>query len=157
MALSFGIQHQRVRMRTAAGLHRGDLLGVLDVGDVENSHAAETVLLRDWHPALLFVAWGRRRLGRKTLIAAIEASIRHFYRHEQQIFVNRNIALAAWANQRGQQCGLRRIGNVIDADPVKISLKKMIALECEVGVRECELRDYHLQRFRDFRHVTTDA
>jgi hypothetical protein len=34
-------------MRTAAGLHRSHLLRVLDVGDVKDSHAAETVFLGD--------------------------------------------------------------------------------------------------------------
>ena len=37
------IDHERVRVRAAAGLHGGDLLRLPDVADVEDAHAAETL------------------------------------------------------------------------------------------------------------------
>ena len=40
------IDDERMRVRAAASLHRCHLLRILDVGDVENSHAAETIFLR---------------------------------------------------------------------------------------------------------------
>ena len=123
-------------MGSAAGLYGCDLLGVLDVGNVENSYAAETVFLRDRDAALfffffifvfilvdlrlwldpylyllrrlslsfvfVFVCIGGRRFRRKPCDAAIQTPIRHFYRHEQQILVHRDIALPARADHRSQ-------------------------------------------------------
>ncbi len=133
------IHHQRMRMRAAAGLHRRHLLGILDVRNVENSHAAEAVLLRGWHTALSFFPRSRgrrRRLRRKSLCAAIQASIRHFHGHEQQILVHRHIALPARAHHRSHDRGLRRIGDVVNVDAVKIPWKRWLPWNARVRVRE---------------------
>src|SRR5205823_11095959 len=37
------IGHQRVRVRSAAGLNRGDLARLREIGDVEDAHAAEAL------------------------------------------------------------------------------------------------------------------
>src|SRR5271163_4695242 len=139
-----------MRMRSAAGLHCCYLLWILHVGDVEDSYAAETVLLGCRQALLSFFSWGRWRLGRKSLSAAIEASIGHFHGHEEKILVHRDIALSAGADQRSQQRSLGRIGDVISSDSVKITLEQMVALEGHVGIAEGELRDHHLQLFGDF-------
>src|SRR6267142_4297161 len=46
IVLIIRIDDQRMRVRAAASLHRGHLLRILDVGNIENSHAAETIFLR---------------------------------------------------------------------------------------------------------------
>src|ERR1700735_5463356 len=97
---------------------------------------------------------GRRRLGRKSLRAAIQTAIRHLYRHEEQIFVYRNIALPARAHQRSQQRSLRRIGDVINIHAVKVSLEKVVALKGQVRVGERELRDHNLQSLRHLQRNT---
>ena len=48
VVLVIRIDDQCVRVRAATGLHRGHLLWTLDVTDIENSHAAETIFLRGW-------------------------------------------------------------------------------------------------------------
>src|SRR5579859_6143215 len=40
---------------STTGLHGGDLLGILDVRNVENSDAAEAVFLRDWEGMLFLL------------------------------------------------------------------------------------------------------
>src|SRR2546421_12940354 len=44
VVLIIRIDDQRVRMRSAASLHRGYLFRIPDVGNIENPHAAETIL-----------------------------------------------------------------------------------------------------------------
>ena len=46
VVLIIRIDDQRVRVRAAASLHRGDLLRRFDVGDIEYPNAAETIFLR---------------------------------------------------------------------------------------------------------------
>src|SRR6266850_3810696 len=46
VVLIIRIDDQRMRVRPAASLHRGHLLRILDVRNIENSHAAETIFLR---------------------------------------------------------------------------------------------------------------
>src|ERR1700735_439655 len=59
------------------------LLRILDVRDVEDPHTAKTVLLRNRQAALFLMSCSRRRFRRKSLLAAIQPSIRHLHRHEQ--------------------------------------------------------------------------
>src|ERR1051326_3349583 len=127
-----------MRVRSAARLHRRDLFRVLDVGDIEDTHAAEAIFLRWRHRPLLLLlhllffcrGWSRSRW--EALGTTVDAPIRHLYRHEQQVLIYRHIALPAGTYQRSQQFGLCRIGNVIDADAVEIPLEQMIALERQV-------------------------
>src|SRR5271156_1551313 len=119
-------------MRSPARLHRSDLPGLFNVGDIEDSHAAETVLLGYRYRTLFFCScnWSRlRRLRRKSLSTAIQASIGHLHRHEQQILVHGNIALAAGTHECGQQGGHRWMGDVVDVNPVEVPLKQMLALK----------------------------
>lgn len=95
----------------------------------------------------------RRRIRRKALRAAIQPPIRHLHRHEQQVSVDRHIALSPRADQRRQQLGLRRIGNVIDANAVEIPLEKVVSLKCKIRIRVCQLRDHRFQRRRHLRCV----
>src|SRR5258706_16412482 len=114
-----------MRVGSAAGLDRCNLLWILEVGNVEDSDAAETVLLRYRDVALFFFAsvvfvvsvdfililnlififvfflvCGWSRFRRKSLNAAIQTSIGHLYGHEHQIFVNGHIPLSTRANYR---------------------------------------------------------
>ena len=91
---------------------------------------------------LVFVfARGWRRLRRKSLYAAIQASIRHLHRHEHQIFVHRHIPLPARAHHGSHQLGVRRIRDVKDIHAIKISLEQVVALERQIRVRKGQLRD----------------
>src|SRR4030095_1878245 len=63
--------------------------------------------------------WGLRG---KPLGTAIEATVGHLHRHEEEIFVNRRIALPTRTYHRGQQGGLRRIRDVGDIDAIEVSL-----------------------------------
>src|ERR1700677_1626148 len=112
-----------MRVRSTAGLHRCNLLWILDVGNIEDSYAAKTSLLgcRDVMLRLfllvcilgrafvlsfflalslvfifsfIFILIRRRRFRGKSLHAAIQTSIRHLYGHEQQILVYRYIPLS---------------------------------------------------------------
>ena len=142
-------------MRTAAGLHGGDLLGVADVGNVKDTHASETLFLRRrnvflfffWLVLVCLLVCGWRSLGRESLNAAIEPAIRHLDGHEHQIFVDRDVALPTGADHRGQQLGVRRVRDVKNIHAIKISLEEMAALEGKVGVRETQLRDGQMHLF----------
>src|SRR5207302_65221 len=82
------IDHQRVRVRTAACLDRRDLLGITNVTDVEDADAAETL--------------GADRLL-NALDAAVDPAADLLNGHEQQIAVDRHVALPARADDGGQQ------------------------------------------------------
>src|SRR6266699_3706031 len=99
VVLVIRIDDQCVRVRAATGLHRGHLLWTLDVTDIENSHAAETIFLRGWW-LILILSRSWRRIRRKSLSAAIDSAVRHFDRHEHQVLINRNVALSAGADHR---------------------------------------------------------
>ena len=146
-----GVHHQRVGVRSAAGLHGGHLLRILDIGDVENSDATKTFGLRGRQAAFLFLARGGRRFRWKSLRAAIDAPVGHFHRHEHQVFVDRYVALSAGADHGGHQRGLGWIGNIENIHSVEISLEQVIALESHVRVSERQLRDHDLEIFRNFR------
>jgi hypothetical protein len=109
-------------------------------------------------PSFLFflLLWCRGRPQRKALRAAIQASIRLFHGHEEQILIYGHITLPARAHQRSQELGIRRMGNVIDIHAIKISLKQVVALERKIRVRKSKLRDDQMQGLRhlcDIRRV----
>ena len=141
VVLIFRIDHQRMRVRAAAALHGGDLLGIREVADVEDADAAEPV--RDWEaeadvaaaparlPGQRAPGGGRRRrhiTGRQrdSLRAAVEASIGRLRRHEQQMAVHRYVSLTAGADQRSPQLDLRRVVDVVEIDAVVVADKKMV-------------------------------
>src|ERR1700690_3306597 len=100
-----------------------------------------------------FVSWSRRWIRRKPLGTAIQTSIGHFNGHEEEVLVNRDITLAAGADQRGEESGVGGIGDVVDIDAVEISLEEVIALESKIGIGESELGNYHLKLFGHFRGI----
>src|ERR1700748_2318653 len=108
-------------MGTTAGLHRRDLFWISDVRDIEDSYSAEAVLLRRGRMAFLFMPLRRRRIGRKTLCATVQATVRHLYGHKKKMPVYRHIPLAPRTDQRRQQLRFRRIRDVIDADSVEVA------------------------------------
>ena len=106
-------------MRTAAGLHGGDLHRVGDVADVEDPHALEP-----------------RPHGR--VRAAVDAGAGLLHRHEQQVPVDRQVALAPRAHHVGDVHGSGRIGHVVDVEPVEVAHEGVVAPEGEVGGHERE-------------------
>ena len=70
--------------------------------------------------------------GGKALLAAVEAAVRHLVRHKEKIFIYRDIALSAGADDRCQQLRICRVRDVLDVDAIEITLEKMISLKREV-------------------------
>ena len=113
------IVHDRVRVRTAAGLHVREVLRIVDVGDVEDAETADAILAH--------------RLARR-LRAAVETRRRRLGRHEEQILVDRNVALrrrAELADAKARRGGIR---DVPDLEAVVVALDDVRAVEAEVGV-----------------------
>ena len=155
VVLIFGIDHQRVRVRATAALHRGDLFRIPDIADIEDTHAAEPVGAgrRGCAPSSAASRrgarrrirlsgrrgwWRRRRITRgqrNSLRAAIGASIHRFGRHEEQMPIYRDIPLPAWAHQRSAQFGLTRVVDVVKGDAVVVPHKDMVAAKRHIGVR----------------------
>ena len=106
-------------MRSAAGLHPGDLNGGVEVRDVEDPDALEP----------------RPDRG---IRAAVDAATRLLHGHEQQVPVDRDLALAARADDGGAKRRVGGIGDVVDLEPVEVSDEREAPLEREVGVDEAE-------------------
>ena len=117
------LRHERVGVRAAAGLHRRDLLRIADVGDVEDAHAAEAVLAD--------------RLGH-ALHAAVDAAAGLLDRHEQQVAVDRDVALAAGADDRRQQARALRAFDVVGVEAMEVAHDHVRAAEGEIGIGEVE-------------------
>ena len=101
-------------MRAAAGLHGGDLHRVGDVADVEDPHALEP-----------------RADGR--VGAAVDPGAGLLDRHEQQVAVDRHVALAAGAHHVGDVGRVGRVGDVVDVEAVEVADEGVVAAEGEVG------------------------
>src|SRR5579885_1780892 len=142
-----------MRMRTAACLHRSHLFRIPDVRDIEDSYASETLRACRRQSAFLLVAGRRWRQRRKTLRSAVKAPIRHFYLHEQQVSIYRNVALSARTYKRCNEGRLGRIGNIVETHTIKIALKQVRSLECEIGICKGKLRNDRLHCLRNFRFV----
>ncbi len=130
-----------MRMRTAAGLHGGNLLWFRDIANIENPYAAKTVFL---DRGFMVLACRRRGLNRKSLHAAIQTSVRHLDRHKHQVLVNRNIALSARTYHRGQQFGFCRVADVINTDTIEVTQKQVFALKSKIRIGKGELSKDHL-------------
>src|SRR5262245_17671094 len=113
-----------MRMRPPAGLHGGDLLGVVDVRDVEDANAAEPLL-----------AHGVRR----ALTAAVEPASRLLHGEEEQVPVESRVALTSGALELASQLWVVRIGDVPHLESVKPTLHDDVALEREVSVQKREV------------------
>ena len=91
--------------------------------DVEDPHAAEA-----------FLADG---LG-DALDAAVDAAARLLHRHEQQVAVDRDVALAAGAGDGGEQLRPARVLDVVGVEAVEVADPHVGAGEREVRVGEVE-------------------
>ena len=134
LAVSFGSVDQRVRVRAAAGLHGGDLLRLAEVADVEDADAAE--------------ALRRSTVSGHALRAAVDAAARLLDRHEQQVAVDRHVALAAGAHDRREQPRLLRRLDVVGVEAVEVAEEQVGAAEREVGVREVRAAAWRRRRRR---------
>ena len=70
--------------------------------------------------------------------AAVDAAARLLDRHEQQVAVDRHVALAARAHDRRQQLRLLRVLDVVDVEAVEVADEQAVAAEREVGVGEVQ-------------------
>ena len=111
-------------MRAATGLDSGQLHRAVDVADVEDPHATEP--------------FGVHRTGR-ALRAAVDPAARLLDRHEQQVSVDRHVALTAGADERRPQLRVGGIGEVVDLEAVEASDDGIGPAEREVGVDEAEV------------------
>ena len=84
------LEHHRMSVRPAAGLHLADLAGAREVGDVEDAQTAEALAA---HVVL------------DALTPAVDAAERLLDGHDQQIADDGDIALAARADHRAEQRG----------------------------------------------------
>ena len=72
------------------------------------------------------------------LRAAIDAAARLLDRHEQQVAVDRDVALAARADDRREQPRALRALNVVGVEAVEVAHEQVRAAEREIGVGEVE-------------------
>ena len=136
VVLVLRVDHERMRVRAAAALHGGDLLRIREVADIEDADAAEPVRAgrrrRTPHACGLGSVgaggrrgrrWRRHVTGRQrySLRAAVDASIDRLGRHEEQMAVHRDVALAARAHQRVRSLILHRVVDVVEIDAVVVA------------------------------------
>ena len=110
-------------VRAAAGLHVGHVLRVGDVRDVEDPDPAQAILAH--------------RFG-NSLDAAIDAAGLPFARHEQQVPVDRHVALRRRAHIGQHRGRLRRIRDVVDLEAVVVALDGVLAGKGQIGVGDAE-------------------
>ena len=96
--------------------------GAFEVADVEDADTAEA----------------RSRVGRRGQRAVLLGA-RLLDRHEQQVLVDRHVALAARADDSGLQRRGRRVRDVVDLEAVEVADERVVALEGHVGVDEAEV------------------
>ena len=118
------IQHG-VGVRAPARLHVRDVLGIGDVGDVEDADAADPLV-------------AHRLLNR--FVAAVQPSPESLARHEEQVVVHRHVALRGGTVVGDHRDGTGRIGDVPHLDPVVVALDGVPAGEGEVGIRAADER-----------------
>ena len=85
------------------------------------------------------------------LAAAVETAAVGLAGHEQQVLVDRHVALRRRAEERGLEHGVGGSGNVPHHVAVVIPLDHVIADEADVGIGRVEL--LRLRRVRDQPHV----
>ena len=121
VVLVFGIVDHRVRVRPATRLHIGEVLRVVDVGDVEDAKSTDAVAAHD--------------LARRVL-AAVEPRRWRLGGDEEQVVVHGHVALRRRAERGIAQLGRGRVGDVPDLEAVVVALDHVCPVECEVGVRD---------------------
>ena len=77
---------------------------------------------------------GHSRPAGDSLGAAVDPSIDRLRRHEEQMAVHRDVALAAGADQGSPQLDLRRVVDVVEIDAVVVADEKMVAAEGQIRV-----------------------
>ena len=121
--MSLGIDDQRVRVRSAAGLHGGDLLGFLDVGDVEDAHAAEPLgAHRRLTPCV--PQSSRPRVCSTDITSRLPCTETSPWPPGQTIDAS--------------SLGFLGVGEVVDVEAVEVADEEVAAAEGEVRVREVE-------------------
>ena len=137
-----------MRVGAPATLHRGDLLWIREVADIEDADAAEPVRAgrrrRTAHACGLSVGtggrsgrrWRRRVTGRQryALRTAIDAAIHRLGRHEEQVAIHRYIALAPRAQHGRSEFDLHRVIDVVEIDAVVVAYEQMVAGEGQVRI-----------------------
>ncbi len=118
------VDDQRVGVRSAARLHRGDLFRMIDVRDVEDAHAAESLLAHRVQHAPA---------------AAVDAAARLLDGEEEQVSIECRVALSARADERAAQPRVVRVRDVPDLKSVESALDDDVPLEGEVAVQEAEV------------------
>src|SRR5688572_8776680 len=108
-----------MRMRSTAGLHVRDVLRIPDVGDVEDANAAQPIVAHR---------------TRHTLRAAVETASRAFTRYEQQVPVDRHIALRRRTDEGFYDARRARVGDVPDLEAVVIALEHVVVPEREIRI-----------------------
>ena len=114
--------HDRMGVRTPAGLHLAHLTRRARIGDVENAQPAEALL------AHLLV---------NALASAIDARARVLDRQQEQIAHDGRIALPARTHDRADQPG-RLPFDIVEIEAVIIAHRHEVAGEGEVGVGEAQ-------------------
>src|SRR5690606_13767919 len=118
-----GVLEHGVRVRSAARLDVADIARIADVRDVEDADAAQTVMAH--------------RLGH-ALRPAVQPSAQALTGYEQQVAVDRHVALRRGADVADLEPRVCRIGDVPDLEPVVVALDHVIAREGEVRVRHAD-------------------
>ena len=114
-----GVHQQRVGVGATAGLHVADVLRVVDVADVEDPEPAQPVLAHGVTHAL-----GAAVQPRRQVLAG----------DEEQVLVDRDVALAGGADVPGDQLRLARLLDVPHLEAVVVALDEILAGEGHVRV-----------------------
>src|SRR5688572_2782674 len=114
-----------MRVRAAARLHLADLYRPSGIREVEDADASE--------------ALGCSLDGR-ALEPAVDAAARLLDRHDQEVADDRDVALAAGANDRRQKLRRLTAGQAIDVEAVIAAGDHDVALKGHIRVRERQQR-----------------
>ena len=120
------IHQHGVRMGAAAGLHVPDVFRMRNIRDIEDANAAQAHLAH--------------RIGH-TLGAAIDAAREPFTRDEEEIAIDRDIALRRGTVVGSAEGRLGQVADVPDLVPAVAALDREVVLEGKIGIRSAhELR-----------------
>ena len=119
VGLVLGIFHHRVGVGPAAGLDVGEVFRVGDVGGVEDPNPANPVVAHRFLNAL----------G-----SAVEPAGQALTRDEQQVPVDRYVALRRRAEIRLLEGWPARVGDVPHIESVVVALEDVVAPECQVRI-----------------------
>ncbi len=115
------IDEHRVRVRAAAGLYVADVFRIADVADIEDAETAE--------PVLADSVWD-------TLRPTVEARAQTLTRDEEEVPIDRNVALRCRAEVRRLERRRTRVGDIPHLIAVVIALDRVGTRECQVGVHD---------------------